>query len=329
MNGKSKGEEGRSAKHQKRFSFESSLESAARRAMSRISPVRGERISLAARNLGRTSDLFLNTWMGKIGTAIIIAFFVVAVVGTFLIPHYILDPSQKLLGPSSAHLLGTDQNGVDVVDRIMKGALASLTIGFTAMVVSMALGALVGLASGYWGGWRDEAIMRVNDVFLSIPWLVLMIVIAAVLATQSMWAVILVIGLTGWSTTARIVRAQVLSLKARQFIERAKAIGSGDWHIIRKHIFPNVVPLLFANAILTIAISILSESTLSFLGLGPQDVDTWGRILDDAYNAGSATIPYQNLFIIVPGLCIVAVVLGFTFVGYAMDEVLNPKLRER
>ncbi len=320
---------GPKTKRRRRFSFETAFESAARRALSRLNPVRSEKISLAAKGIGRTTDLFMATWMGKIGMVIIIIFVVIALVGTFLIPHYTLDPSQKLLGPSSAHPLGTDQNGVDVTDRIMKGALASLTIGFTAMAVSMALGALVGLASGYWGGWRDEIIMRVNDVFLSIPWLVLMIVIAAVLATQSMWAVILVIGLTGWSTTARIVRAQVLSIKSRQFIERARAIGSGDWHIIRKHIFPNVVPLLFANAILTIAISILSESTLSFLGLGPQDVDTWGRILDDAYNAGSATIPYQNMFIIVPGLCIVAVVLGFTFVGYAMDEVLNPKLRER
>ncbi len=112
-------------------------------------------------------------------------------------------------------------------------------------------------------------------------------------------------------------------------MQRAKAIGSGDWHIIRRHIFPNVVPLIFANAILTIAISILSESTLSFLGLGPQNVETWGRILENAYDEGVALIPERSLFILVPGMCIVTVVLGFTFVGYAMDEVLNPKLRKR
>jgi len=170
--------------------------------------------------------------------------------------------------------------------------------------------------------------MRVNDFFLSIPWLVLMIVIASIWGRQDLLAVIVVIGITGWSTTARIVRSQVLTLKTRQFVEHAKAIGSGDWHIIGKHIFPNVVPLIFANAILTVAISILSESTLSFLRLGPQDVETWGKILDDAfkYDAASAG-PYA--FIIMPGLCIVITVLGFTFVGYAMDEVLNPKLRER
>ena len=151
------------------------------------------------------------------------------------------------------------------------------------MAISMGLGTIVGLASGYWGGWKDEVIMRINDVFLSIPWLVLMIVIAAVLGRQNLMSVILVIGLTGWSTTARIVRSQVLSLKSRQFVERAKAVGAGEWHIIKKHIFPNVVPLVFANAILTIAIAILSESTLSFLDLGPKDVETWGRILEDAY----------------------------------------------
>jgi peptide/nickel transport system permease protein len=316
-------------KKKQRFKFETALQNLTKRALTRVNPVLAEKASLGAKGIGRTADLFLKTWMGKLGIIIIFIFLAIALYGTFVIPPYTLNPADGLLGPSSSHPFGTDQNGVDVLDRVMKGSLASLTIGFTAMAVSMALGALVGLASGYWGGWRDEVIMRINDVFLSIPWLVLMIVIAAILATQSIWAVVLVIGLTGWSTTARIVRSQVLSLKSRQFVERAKAIGSSEWHIIRRHIFPNVVPLLFANGILTIAVSILSESTLSFLGLGPQDVDTWGRILEDAYNQGSATIPSQNLFIIMPGLAIVVVVLGFTFIGYAMDEVLNPKLRKR
>ena len=312
-----------------RFKLETALQNLTRRALTPINPVLAEKAALAAKGWGKTTDLFLKTWMGKVGTIIILIFCVIAFYGTFVVPKYVYNPADGLLAPSMSHPFGTDHNGIDVLDRVMKGSLASLTIGFTAMAVSMILGAVVGLASGFWGGWRDEVIMRINDVFLSIPWLVLMIVIAAILNTQSIWAVILVIGLTGWSTTARIVRAQVLSLVSRQFVERAKAIGSGEWHIIRRHIFPNVVPLLFANAILTIAISILSESTLSFLGLGPQDVDTWGRILEDAYNQGSATIPSQNLFIIMPGLAIVIVVLGFTFIGYAMDEVMNPKLRKR
>jgi len=293
-----------------------------------VSPILGDKVALGGKNAGRTADLFLKTWMGRVGVAIILFFVIVALIAQFLMPPALGSADRRML-PSAKHLFGTDTDGKDIFSRIAHGTGASLTIGFVAMAISMGLGTLVGLASGYWGGWRDEVIMRVNDVFLSIPWLVLMIVIAAIWGSQSLGSVIVVIGLTGWSTTARIVRSQVLSLKERQFVERAKAIGSGDWHIIRRHIFPNTVPLIFANAILTIAISILSESTLSFLGLGPQNVETWGRILESAYNEGVALIPGRSLYIIMPGICIVIVVLGFTFIGYAMDEVLNPKLRRR
>ncbi len=309
--------------------FESLFERGTRRLFS-SKPVWADRFGLSARNAGRTTDLFMATWMGKAGLAIIFFFIFVAVYADLFMyydkfDHYIED---KLQDWSLEHPFGTDQFGRDVLTRTAMGTKASLIVGFAAMAISMGLGTLVGLASGYWGGWRDEVIMRLNDMVLSIPWLVLMIVIAALFSARSLFAVILVIGLTGWSTTARIVRAQVLTLKERQFVERARAIGSGDWHVIKKHVFPNVVPLVFANAILTIAICILSEATLSFLRLGPQDVETWGKILEEAYAQGAALEgPY--LFIIMPGLCIVFVVLGFTFVGYAMDEVLNPKLRKR
>jgi len=309
--------------------FESLFERGTRRLFSR-NPVWADRFGLSARNAGKTTDLFMATWMGKVGLAIIFFFIFVAVYADLFMyydkfDHYI---EIKLQDWSLEHPFGTDQFGRDILTRTAMGTQASLIVGFVAMTISMGLGTLVGLASGYWGGWRDEVIMRLNDMVLSIPWLVLMIVVAAVFNARSLWAVILVIGLTGWSTTARIVRAQVLSLKERQFVERAKAIGSGDWHVIRKHVFPNVVPLVFANAILTIAICILSEATLSFLRLGPQDIETWGKILEEAYVNGAALEgPY--LYIIMPGLCIVFVVLGFTFVGYAMDEVLNPKLRKR
>mgnify|MGYP001043023488 CR=1 FL=1 len=295
-------------------------------------PLLADKMALTGKNWGRTLDLFFATWMGKVGIAIILFFVFVAIYAQIFMPYdkYEIseNPADIKLDASWEHPFGTDELGRDVLTRVAYGTLASLTIGFVAMAISMGMGTLVGLASGYWGGWRDEVIMRVNDVFLSIPWLVLMIVIAAVLGRQNLMSVILVIGLTGWSTTARIVRSQVLSLKERQFVERAKAVGAGDWHTIKKHIFPNVVPLVFANAILTIAISILSESTLSFLKLGPNDVETWGRILESAYSTHvELTGPYP--YIIMPGLCIVVVVLGFTFVGYAMDEVLNPKLRKR
>jgi peptide/nickel transport system permease protein len=294
-----------------------------------LTPTDRDKLKLQAKSWKKLTTVFLHTWMGVMGVLIILFFLGIVVYAKVFVPY---DPSvgssEVLVDSSWQHPFGTDQMGRDVLVRTLHGTSASLTVGFVAMALSMGLGTIVGLASGYWGGWRDEVIMRVNDVFLSIPWLVLMIVIAAIWGSQSLWSVIVVIGITGWSTTARIVRSQVLSVKARMFVERAKAIGAGEWHIIFTHILPNVVPLIFAEAILTIAISILSESTLSFLGLGPQDVETWGRILEDAYNQ-SAALAGPYLFIIMPGLCIVFVVLGFTFVGYAMDEVLNPKLRKR
>jgi peptide/nickel transport system permease protein len=312
-----------------KHTFESFFERASRRALS-FNPILADKVALWAKGAGRSTDLFAKTWMGRIGIAIILFFVGVAIYADLFMPYdkYSGDSTMVLTDWSWAHPFGTDQAGRDVLTRTAHGTTASLMVGFVAMAISMGLGTVVGLASGYWGGWKDEVIMRANDVFLSIPWLVLMIVIASVLNARNLFAVILVIGLTGWSTTARIVRAQVLSIKHLQFVERAKSIGAGEWHIIRKHVFPNVVPLIFANAILTIAIAILSESTLSYLKLGPQDVETWGRVLEDAsaYNVAT-TGPYA--FIIMPGLCIVFVVLGFTLVGYAMDEVLNPKLRER
>ena len=310
--------------------FQQRFERISRRVLPRIvGPTWTDKIALSMRGLGKTSDLFLATWMGKIGIAIIIFFLFVVVYADLFAPYDMNEVGDEIRGePSWEHPFGTDGIGRDVFTRTIHGTKASLLVGFVAMAISMGVGTGVGLISGFWGGWRDEVIMRFNDVFLSIPWLVLMMVIVALFEARSLVAVIIVIGVTGWSTTARIVRSQVLTLKARQFVERAKAIGSSDMHIIRKHVFPNVVPLVFANAILTIAIAILSESTLSFLGLGPQDVETWGRVLEDAYKE-SAVLAGPLPFIIMPGLCIVVVVLGFTFIGYAMDEVLNPKLRHR
>jgi peptide/nickel transport system permease protein len=310
--------------------FQRHLERGTRRLLRPIAgPVWTDKIALSMKGFGKTTDLFVATGMGKVGIAIIVFFLAIVVYADLFVPYDRSESTDLIRADASwEHPFGTDGLGRDVLTRTIHGTKASLLVGFVAMAISMGIGTGVGLISGFWGGWKDEVIMRFNDVFLSIPWLVLMMVIVALFEARTLSAVIIVIGITGWSTTARIVRSQVLTLKSRQFVERAKAIGSGDMHIIRKHIFPNVVPLVFANAILTIAIAILSESTLSFLGLGPQDVETWGKVLEDAYNESAALAgPYP--FIIMPGLCIVVVVLGFTFVGYAMDEVLNPKLRRR
>jgi peptide/nickel transport system permease protein len=246
-------------------------------------------------------------------------------------PFDVVEPRGSPTAPSPEHWLGTDQWGFDLLARVIHGSRVTLIVGFVATLVSMALGAGVGILSGFWGGWRDAVLMRLTDVFLVVPWLVLMIVLAVVLpGGPSVWKVVFVIGITGWSSTARIIRAQVFSVKERAFVERARAIGASDLHIVRKHVFPNVFPLVFANAVLTVALSILSESTLSFINLGPESVNvvTWGNMLEDAMAVGA----WKNglyWWVLIPGVFIVLVVLGFTLMGHALDDIFNPKLRKR
>ena len=226
------------------------------------------------------------------------------------------------------HWMGTDSFGADIFSKLLYGARTSMIVGVFSAIIASVLGAMVGLYSGYVGGRVDEVIMRANDVVLSIPWLVLMIIVAAMMGEITLTGIILIIGLTGWSPTARMVRAQVLSIRERQYIERARAIGASDLGIIRRHVLPNSFPLVFANTILTVAVSILSESVLSFLGMRPVGTTTWGTMLDYASSANAFSIGL-HWWIIAPGMCIVLVVLGFTLLGYALDDILNPKLRKR
>jgi peptide/nickel transport system permease protein len=167
--------------------------------------------------------------------------------------------------------------------------------------------------------------MRVTDWFLVIPFLPLAIVLASILG-RSLLNVILVIGLTSWPGTARIVRAQTLSVKSRPFVERARALGGGHWHVVTRHVLPNVVPVIVANTVLVVAVAILSETTLSFLGLGDPLRISWGAILQFAFN-GTAASRGAWWWLLPPGMCVVLVVLAFTMCGYALDEVVNPRLR--
>jgi peptide/nickel transport system permease protein len=304
-----------------------------------------EKLRILKKRSKKTWAVYSKNRFGMAGLFILLGFVVMAVFADQIVymlhlvggwdfaygPFEEIEPAGSPTPPSPEHWMGTDQWGFDLLVRTIHGARVSLIIGFVAMLVSMALGAGVGILSGFWGGWKDAVLMRITDVFLVIPWLVLMIVLAFVLpGGPSIWKVIFVIGITGWSSTARILRAQVFSVKERAFVERARAIGAGDLHIVIKHVFPNVFPLVFANAILTIALSILSESTLSFIGLGPESVKvvTWGNMLEDAINAGAMVNGYY-WWIVMPGACIVLVVLGFTFMGHALDHIFNPKLRKR
>lgn len=286
---------------------------------------------LVKRNIEVTKQVMKNK-MGAVGVIILVFFGLLAILGPTFAPYKIdataEGPFQRLEMPSSDHWMGTSSLGFDIFSELLYGARISIVVGVFSAIIASILGATIGLYSGFVGGWKDEVIMRINDVILSIPWLVLMILVAAMLGEISLSAIILIIGLTGWSGTARLVRAQVMSLRERQYIERARAIGSGDMHIISKHILPNAFPLVFANTILTVAISILSEATLSFLKMRPMGTVTWGTMLSYASEASAFQVGL-HWWIVAPGLCIVFLVLGFTLLGHALDEVTNPRLRRR
>jgi len=285
--------------------------------------------ALAAR--GRFGSAFLRNRVGMAGAVMIVIAGIVAVTAPFVAPY---DPYERVTvtiddiyqAPSAAHPLGTDDGGGDVLSKLIYGARVSLVVGFVAAFISLIVGGTIGLLAGYFGGRLGALLMRFTDFFLVIPDLALLIVIVAVLRDRSLFNLILVIGLLGWTTTARLVRSQVLSLRERKFVTRARAIGAGDPYIIRHHILPLALPLMLANTVLVISLAILAESTLAFIGLGDPTVISWGQMLNFAFGRGavSATAWWALL---PPGLAIVWVVLGTTLLGTAMEEALNPRLR--
>lgn len=284
------------------------------------------------RSLARVWDVFRRNWMGMSGLVILLFFVAVAVFAPVLADPEGLKATCECNGlphspPSLEYPFGTDNFGRSVLTLTIWGSRISLIVGFAATLIAMLVGAVIGLVAGYFGSWTESLLMRITDWFLVIPFLVLAIVLAAILG-GSLGVIILVIGLTSWPSTARIVRAQVLSVKTRPYVERGRALGASHWHLVTRHILPNVGPLIFANTILTVAIAILSETTLSFLGLGDPLSISWGTILEFAFGGGAMRAG-DWWWIIPPGLAIVLVVLAFTMVGFALDEILNPRLRER
>jgi peptide/nickel transport system permease protein len=269
--------------------------------------------------------------MGMVGLVMMILFVLLATIGPLFVPKINVSvafaPGKPLQAPSLQWPLGTDNYGRSVLSLIIVGSRVSLIVGFAATVVTMVLGTGFGIAAGYFGGKTDTLLNAVTNWFLVIPWIALAIVMASVLG-PTLLNIILIIGITSWAGTARLVRAQALTVKERSYVERSRALGGGDVHTIRHHILPNVMPVIFANTVLTVALSILAETTLSLLGLGDPTAISWGGIINDAFEAGALSAGYW-WWIIPPGVMIVLVVLSFTMCGYALDEVINPRLRER
>jgi peptide/nickel transport system permease protein len=228
-----------------------------------------------------------------------------------------------LAAPGSGYPLGTDESGRSVLTLLIWGSRVSLLVGLASTAISIVIGTLVGIAAGHFSGWVGEIFNRVTDWFLVIPFLPFAIALAAVLS-PSLTNVIVVIGATSWPGTARLVRAQTLAIEGRPYLERARVLGAGHWHQMTQHVLPNVMPLVLANTILTVAIAILSETTLSFLGFGDPSQVSWGTMLDNAQSAGAISSG-KWWYVIPPGVAVVLVVLAFMLVGRAIEAVLNPR----
>ena len=229
--------------------------------------------------------------------------------------------------PSDFSPLGTDNFGRSVMTQFIYGARISLLVGLAATVLAMVIGSVIGIVAGFMGGIVGSILMRVTEWFLVIPFLPLAIVLAAILG-PSIQNIILVIGITSWPQNARVICAQVLTLRERDYVDRSRALGASNWHLMTRHVVPNVAPLILATTTLTVPVVILSEATLSFLGLGDPANISWGTMLDQAFQAGAITQEAWWYFI-PPGLGVLLVALSFTLIGTALEEILDPRLKER
>lgn len=279
---------------------------------------------------GRRGGFFLNVLKERkaasIGLGIILFFILLSIVAPYISPYSASAQTCAVYAPPSAHhLLGCDDGGIDMLSELMQGGRISLLVGFAATLVAMIIGGGVGILSGFFGGWVDISLMRVTDYLLVIPDLVFAIVIADVWGA-SLFHVIMVIGILEWTSTARVIRAQVMSLKERVYVKRARSIGAGNGRLILRHILPQVGPLLIANTVLTVAVAIYLETALAFLGLEDPTVTTWGTILEHAFDR--TAISSGAWWAIVPdGFAIAAVIVGCFLFGQAVEDALNPRLK--
>jgi peptide/nickel transport system permease protein len=234
------------------------------------------------------------------------------------------DVKQILLAPSPAHWFGTDQLGRDVLSRMLFGARISMAVGFISVGIAVLLGTLIGTLAAYYGGRVDEALMRFVDLMLNFPRFFLLLTLIALLR-PSIWVIMAVIGFTGWMGLARLVRGEILSLREREFVQGARALGAPDARIMFRHILPNALVPVLVSATLGVAAAILTESGLSFLGLGVQPpTPSWGNILID----GKANIEIAWWLSLFPGLAILVTVLAYNLLGEGLRDALDPRLRQ-
>ena len=241
------------------------------------------------------------------------------------------DPNAPVLedmlkGPSREHPFGTDQIGRDVMARILHGTRISMTVGLVAVGISMTIGITIGAVAGYFAGWIDTVLMRFVDVMMNFPRFFLVITVVALLDKPSYWWIIIVLGVTGWTGTSRLVRAEFLSLRERDFVTAIKALGAGHGRTMFKHMLPNGVAPVLVSATLGVAGAILTEAGLSFLGFGVQPPQaTWGNILSE----GRTYVLDAWWLTVFPGIAVLLTVLAFNLLGEGLRDALNPRLSER
>lgn len=274
----------------------------------------------------RGLNRFKKNKLAMIGTVLILILVVFSIVAPLIISKDInkVDLMNISMSPSKEHILGTDEMGRDVFARIVYGGRVSLTVGMLGMLIQIFIGTTLGIIAGFYGGVVDSIIMRIVDVFMCFPFFVIAIAMAAILG-PNIWNVIIIIGVLSWTGIARIVRAEILKLKKSEYIEAAHALGIKNIRILLKHLLPNIIPSVIVASTLSIASGILTEASLSFLGMGvkpPQP--SWGNMLAAAQNM--RTLQSEWWLWIPPGLCVFLTVMSINFMGDGMRDLLDPNV---
>ena len=268
----------------------------------------------------------VRSWTFRIGIALTLALIIAALGADLLSPYdpYKVDMEAVMASPSGAHLFGTDYLGRDMLSRVLHGGRISLAIGVLAVLISGIVGTTIGAVAGYAGGWVDEVLMRITDIVLAFPTALLALAVMAVFEDPTIGKIFIVLGLVGWANIARLVRAEVMAVKARDYVTAARSVGVGPLGIVVRHVLPNTLGTLLVALTLGVASNILTEAWLSFLGLGAQPpLPSWGAMITEG-QFFLTTRPWVCLF---PGVAILLTVLGFNMLGDGLRDVLDPRLR--
>ncbi len=279
-------------------------------------------------------QIFIKNPVAKAGVLILGIFMLMALASFFLPlmgpmydPMTGIDPDIKLSTPPSViHWLGTDNVGRDIFAQLLEGAKVAFIVGLSSAFFSIVMGTVIGMVSGYAGGWVDAVLMRTADIIMVMPSLVILLILASLFGQFNIWLIVFIIAVMRWPAVARVIRSQTLSLKQRPFIEASKVAGASHMRIIFRHIMPNVLPLAFLYMTFRVTAAILVEAALSFLGFGDPSQVSWGMMLQWVWKSGHMfQAPY---WLIPPGISISLLTLAFYMLGRAMDEVLDPRLRK-